>query len=210
MQRREAYSERAVKAIVDQTEQLDRLIGDLLLASSLEAGALTLRPERLDLVEKAKACVEEARAASGRHAVRVEAPDGPVVGTWDPDRLSQVLRNLLGNALKYSPDGGEIVVRVEDRGTEAEVAVRDQGLGIESEALSKLFGRFYRAESVAQAIHGIGLGLYVTKELVEAHGGRIWAESGGAGQGSTFRFTLPLSAAEPRIMETSAPADATP
>ena len=139
----------------------------------------------------AQACAEEAQATSGEHTIRVEAPDGPLEGIWDRDRLAQIFRNLLGNAIKYSPDGGEIVLRIEDRGDRAELSIRDHGLGIEAAALPKLFDRLYRAESSTGGVKGIGLGLYITRELVEAHGGRIWAESEGPGHGSTFRFTLP-------------------
>jgi len=138
--------------------------------------------------------VEELQATSERHVIRLEVPDGPIEGRWDRDRLSQVFRNLLGNAVKYSPDGGEIEVMVEDRGHEAEVAIRDGGLGIDADSLPRLFARFVRAGAASGSVHGIGLGLYITKELIEAHGGRIQAESAGAGQGSTFRFTLPRSA----------------
>ena len=191
MQRREAYNEHALQVIVRQTEQLERLIGDLLDASRLEAGALEPRREPLDLVEEARACVEEAQTTSDLHPIRVEAPDGPLEGSWDRDRLSQIFRNLLGNAIKYSPKGGEIVVRIEDRGLDADVSIRDHGLGISADVLPRLFERFYRADAASGTVKGIGLGLYITKELVEAHGGTIRAESEGPNRGSTIHFTLP-------------------
>jgi signal transduction histidine kinase len=199
MERRGAFNERAVRSIVAQTGHLERLIGDLLDASRLEAGALELRPEPLDLVEPVRACAEEAQATWERHTIRVEAPDAPLEGTWDRDRVSQVIGNLLGNAVKYSPDGGEILVRVRDRGDEADVSIRDQGVGIDAGALARLFDRFYRAEDVAGSIRGVGLGLYISKELVAAHGGRLWAESAGAGRGSTFHVTLPYRPATPEV-----------
>ena len=196
MQRRGAYSERAIRTIVSQTDALERLIGDLLEATRLESGGLALQPHTVDLVAKARECADEARATSERHTIRVEAPGHPLEGSWDPDRLGQIFRNLLGNAVKYSPDGGEILVRVRDRGDGAEVSIRDRGLGIPPEDVAKLFDRFYRVGSASAGIHGLGLGLHITRELVEGHGGRIWAESDGPGRGSTFVFTLPYRAAE--------------
>jgi PAS domain S-box-containing protein len=196
MQRRASYNERSVQAILGQTGQLERLIGDLLDASRLEAGALELRPERLDLVELARTLSEEAQATTEQHTIRLDAPPGPVVGVWDRDRLGQIVRNLLGNAVKYSPDGGEILVRIEDHGDTAQVSIKDGGIGMEVVTLEYLFGRFYRANAVAGRIKGVGLGLYITRELVEAHGGHIWAESAGPGQGSSFHFTLPRRSRE--------------
>lgn len=195
MQRRRAYSERAVQAIVRQTGQLERLIGDLLEASRLEARALDLRRQSFDLMMLARAAVEEAQATSDRHVVRLVGPDRPLVGAWDRDRLGQVFRNLLSNALKYSPEGGEVLVRIEDRGDGAAVAIRDSGLGIDADALPRLFDRFYRADADAGAVQGVGLGLYISRELVEAHGGRIWAESAGRGRGSEFHLLVPYAAA---------------
>jgi signal transduction histidine kinase len=124
--------------------------------------------------------------------VRCELPNGALVGNWDGDRLRQVLLNLLGNAMRYSPEGGTIVVRVNDEhaALAARVAVSDQGVGIPPEDQARLFSRFYRAEATLSAGEGLGLGLYISRSLVEAHGGRIWAESE-PGRGSTFTFTLP-------------------
>jgi signal transduction histidine kinase len=99
--------------------------------------------------------------------------------------------NLIGNAIKYSPNGGEVRVRIERQGGQALVTVSDQGLGVHPEELPQLFQIFSRLES-AGTIEGSGLGLYIVRSIVEAHGGRIWAESAGPGQGSTFCLTLPL------------------
>jgi signal transduction histidine kinase len=119
-----------------------------------------------------------------------------VIGDWDPERVGQVIENLLSNAVKYAP-GGEVLVRVQDLGSEALVSVRDEGVGIEPEAQPHVFERFYRAEGSASPAKGIGLGLHIAESLVEAHGGRIWVESA-PGQGSTFSFTLPLRQAAGR------------
>ena len=131
-------------------------------------------------------------------AFRVEAPALPLEGQWDHDRLMQVLENLLSNAVKYSSAGDEIVVRVADQGESALVAVADRGSGIAPETLPRVFDRFYRTDSAtASNARGLGLGLHTAKALVEAHGGRIWAESAGPGRGSTFSFVLPYCPAEP-------------
>jgi protein-histidine pros-kinase len=190
----EMYNARAIEVIDGQADRLDRLVGDLLDVSRLEAGTLKLQRARVDLPARARAAAEQVRALSDRHAVHLEAPAGPLHGWWDPDRLEQILQNLLSNAIKYAPEGGRITLGVADLGEEARVWVRDRGMGIAPEALAGLFRRFYRTDgAVRSGARGLGLGLYITKSLVEAHGGRIWAESEGEGHGSTFIFTLPYS-----------------
>ena len=158
----------------------------------LEAGRMELRRTHLDLFALARTCAEQAEALGSAHTVRVEGPPRAVLGWWDRDRIGQVLQNLLLNAVKYTPEGGEIVVRLEELAREARISVIDQGPGIARDSLARVFERFYRSETaVVSDVRGLGLGLYVTKSLVEAHGGRIWAESEGQGCGSVFTFTLP-------------------
>jgi PAS domain S-box-containing protein len=142
--------------------------------------------------------LRDAAVLAGRdpaHPVLLEVRDDLPAVSADPDRLQQVLANLLSNASKYSPSGGEI--RVSARridGDMVEVAVQDQGIGLPADALPRLFERFYRIEtSDREGIGGAGLGLAISREIVEAHGGRIRAESPGPGRGSTFRFTLPVA-----------------
>ena len=113
----------------------------------------------------------------------------PIVGLWDRDRLGQVLDNLIGNAIKYSPEGGEIVIRVEATDAEGRVSIEDHGIGIAGDVLPRLFERFYQGQDPGVST-GLGLGLYISRMLVESHGGRIWAESQ-PGQGSTFVIALP-------------------
>ena len=197
MRRRNSYEERAVSVIIGQVDQLERRLSDLTDLSRLEAGRLSLERQPTDLLELAHASVEQARGQSDAHTISLEGPDYPLVGTWDRDRLGQVLMNLLSNAMKYSPDGGEIVVRVEQSGAEAVVSVSDQGVGIAAEDIPRLFERFYRASGSAGTARGLGLGLYIVKQLVEAHGGRIVAESAGAGRGSRFTVSLPLDGVAP-------------
>jgi PAS domain S-box-containing protein len=189
LQRRGAYNERLVETILTQTSQLERLIQDLLDASSLEAHRLDLQREMVDLLTIARSCAEQAQAQSAEHTVVLAAPSGPLTGWWDPQRLAQIFQNLLNNAMKYSPDGGAIRLEIDDRGDELLVAVVDSGIGIAPDVLPRLAERFYRADS-ARGTQGLGLGLYITRELIEAHGGRLTVESN-LGSGSRFSFTLP-------------------
>ncbi|MDQ2783633.1 MAG: PAS domain S-box protein [Chloroflexota bacterium] len=194
MQRRGAYNERSMAVMVAQAERLDRLINDVLEVSRLDAHRLELRRSEVDLTHMVRQCVIEAEDIAERHPVRVELPDRPIIGWWDSDRICQVIQNLVSNAIKYSPEGGEVVVHAEDIGDRARVSVSDRGIGIPAEALPHLFDRFYRAENVQTgSVKGLGLGLYIAASLVEAHGGAMSVEST-LGTGSTFVFTLPYTA----------------
>ena len=190
MERRQAYSAQAVGTIIAKVDALNRLVGELIEASQIGSGRLALRRVECDLVAEARDSLEQARTQTDEHLLRLEAPSGPLWGWWDRDRVAQIFANLLLNAIKYSPDGGDILVRIEDQGEQARVSIRDQGIGIATEALPRLFDRFYRIEGASGAAPGLGLGLHVTRALVEAHGGRIQATSS-VGQGSTLSFTLP-------------------
>ena len=117
-------------------------------------------------------------------------------GHWDRTRPEQVCHNLLSNAVKYSPNGGDILVRIEDLGDRAQLSVADHGDGIDADALPRIFDRFYRARTAGADRDGLGLGLYLAKMLVEAHGGTISAESE-VGRGSVFRVTLPFAPPPP-------------
>jgi PAS domain S-box-containing protein len=190
LKRRQKYDEESITAILEQTARMDRLIGDLRELAQVESGGLSIQREDVDLVGLAQGAVERARTLTTGHALRVTEPELPVVVTGDRDRLGQVLDNLLGNAIKYSP-GGEVLVTVEAVRGQAYLRVADQGPGIPADALPHLFERFYRGEH-ATGDGGLGLGLYISRMLVEAHGGRIWAASK-PGSGSTFTVMLPLA-----------------
>lgn len=125
--------------------------------------------------------------------VRLDFPAGPLTVLADRERLGQVLANLLTNAVKYSADGAEIVLRLARGAGEARIAVIDQGAGIPSEALPHVFDRFYRVAGTAGRARGLGLGLYISRRIVEAHGGRSGVESE-VGHGSTFTVALPVPA----------------
>ena len=181
-----------VAVLHGQSVALSRLIEDLRTLSLASAGHLDLHRQPIDVLELARSVVAEAEAAARERGVTlsVEAPrDLPSV-SLDGDRIRQVLRNLLDNALRYTPSGGRIDVQVHEQGTALTVSVADSGSGIPAEDLPHVFDRFYRADgSRARATGGSGLGLAIAKQLVEAHGGQVWAQSE-PGKGSVFSFSL--------------------
>jgi signal transduction histidine kinase len=179
--------------IIDQEcDVLQDLIHDLLESSTIDAGLLKLEPQPVRLLRLVQALVEDVGRQTQDHRFLVDFPvDFPIVDA-DPLRIEQVLRNLLDNAIKYSPQGGMIVVRGEAQADRVIVSVADQGMGIAPEHLNRLFEKFFRVEPVSgQHVAGSGLGLPIARTIVEGHGGHIWAESH-LGEGSTFYFTLPL------------------
>ena len=172
--------------IVRQTRQLDRLVTDMLEARQVELGRLELRRDEVDLVALVRSVIDEMFAVERRP--KFLAPERLAV-SCDSDRVCQVLRNLLSNALKYAGNG-ELTVRVEALEGHAAVRVEDHGNGIAPDALPHVFDRFYRAPGSASSARGFGVGLYVCKQLIEAHGGAIDVQSK-VGEGTTFSFTLP-------------------
>lgn len=188
--------QRAIRTIVQQGQRLNHLISAMLDISRLETGQLAIVREPLNLDTLLKQVVEELQPMLSRHSIRCELSEQPLVISGDSIRLMQAFQNLLQNAVKYSPDGGPIVVQLAPQGRLAVVRISDQGLGIPAEALPKLFQRFYRADQSTNGhISGLGVGLYVVREVVSLHGGEVHAESV-AGQGSTFTVTLPLDGIE--------------
>ena len=133
----------------------------------------------------------QAQALSSIHEIQLVAP-AILPGTWDVDRVFQIFHNLLANAIAYSPDGGQIVVRLEPRDDLAWVTIRDHGIGVAPQRLARLFNRFQRARRAGDGEPGGGLGLAIVRGLVEGHGGRVWIESDGPGTGATVTFTLPF------------------
>jgi signal transduction histidine kinase len=174
--------------------RMNRLIGDLVDVASIEAGTLAMTPEVEDpthVVTEALDSFQAQAAASGISLVAEIVPPPPPA-LFDPARILQVLTNLLGNAIKFTPLHGAVSVRVERVGTEVRFAVSDTGAGIAANKLEAVFERF--VQLARNDRRGVGLGLYISRCIVEAHGGRIWAEST-IGKGSTFCFTLPLHVA---------------
>lgn len=179
-------------AIVDEeTQRLAILIDDLLDMSRLEAGQFQIQKQRLPIRDVIHEQISSfARIARDKHIeINEDMPATLPDIEADGNRIKQVISNLLGNAIKFS-DGGSITVKSAVRDSEVLVQVADQGIGIPEEAMPHLFERFFRAKD-KMARGGTGLGLYISKQIVEAHGGRIWAESK-EGEGSTFSFTLPF------------------
>lgn len=193
MRRQETYNDRAVDSILLQTGQIERLVNDMLDAARSDTDRLELERDTVDLIDLARTAVDQARAAASGHRIRIESSAPQLMGHWDRERLVQVFSNLLSNAIKYSPAGGEIVVTIGHSDDTAQVLITDQGIGIPREELPRLFERFYRVDRGEHGnIKGLGLGLYITRSLIEAHGGTISVTSE-AGQGSTFSFSLPCS-----------------
>lgn len=175
-----------------QVARLDRMVGDLLDATRIEAGKLELVLEERDARELARAVVELYQASGASHELRLVLPDAPVPLFCDGTRLEQVLNNLVSNALKYSPAGSRIDVVVAREGEQALLSVSDQGIGLSAEERRCLFAAFKRGSGAREHAPGAGLGLSVARRIVEAHGGRIDVESQ-PGKGSVFRVRLPLS-----------------
>ena len=180
----------SAEAIVDSGRHMNRMIQDLLDRTLLEAGHATLRQARVDLVPLVRQSVDENVPPEARARIQVSAVAQPVV-VADPGLIERVIGNLLTNALKYAPPASPVVVRVFRAEQNAVIAVADQGVGIDADDLPQLFTKHYRART-AGTTPGAGLGLYSSRLIVDAHGGRIWAESE-TGRGSTFLFSLPLS-----------------
>jgi signal transduction histidine kinase len=176
------------RSIGRNCDRMRAMIQDLLEATLLEAGQLRMTPAELDLGALARDVVERHRGGIPVERVRVEAA-GRVAAYGDAERLERILVNLLSNALKYSSPEGEVTVRVERLEGAAVLTVADRGVGIAPEDLPHVFERFFRARAARQP-EGLGLGLYITRLLVYAHGGRVEVQSQ-LGCGSTFRVVLP-------------------
>jgi signal transduction histidine kinase len=181
-------------SIIDgESDRLSELIGNLLDMSRIEAGTLRVEPESIDLESIIRQTVAEFQVMTHEH--RFEAcVASPLPLVWaDPRRARQVLRNLVENAVKYSPQGGSITLGAEPEQEFVHVRVADRGLGIEPQHLDHIFDRFYQVDSAStRKVGGAGLGLSICKAIIEAHEGRVWAESQ-PGVGSVFHFTLPLA-----------------
>ena len=180
------------------TRQL-RLVEDLLNAAQIEAGEFEFRQQPIDLCELVADEAENVRPdAEAADLTLVVATSGPLAVMGDPDRLAQVLSNLLTNAIKFTPAGGRIEVELRATEREARLTVDDSGCGIEESELPHLFDRLYRGEEVrARQVAGVGLGLAISRAIVEAHSGRIEARAGRLG-GACFEVSLPALSRLPR------------
>jgi signal transduction histidine kinase len=181
---------RAVQVIHTQTKRLSKMIATLLDISRFEQGKLIIERAPLDLCALVRRIVEEVLPSLSIHTVECHLPETAIIIDGDELRLEQVVQNLISNAVKYSPDGGAIQVRVAQRGNLACIEVIDQGIGIPAEDIPHLFERFYRAGNMGH-ISGMGIGLYIVHELVNLHGGSV-AVASAQSQGSTFTVCLPI------------------
>lgn len=178
-------------------KRLTQLVEDLLDVSRIEEGRVDLKRQPVDLKAAVGLVLADFKvhATAHRFERHFREPVPPVFA--DPDKLTQVLTNLISNAVKYSPHGGPITISAMDANGTVRLSVADQGLGLPPEELLRIFERFHRVrDEDRRQIPGTGLGLYITKRLVELHAGRIWAESAGPGCGSTFHVELPAAAAK--------------
>ncbi|MFL5347758.1 MAG: ATP-binding protein [Hyalangium sp.] len=189
----QAWLLKAMRSMSRQTDRLARLVDDLLDTARIQSGRFDLSCKPVDLLPVVSEVLErfELRGAEGLR-FQLEPPSGPLEGTWDAARLDQVITNLLSNAVRYSPQGGTVRISFSESPSHVELQVRDEGIGIPPESLERLFHPFSRAtNATSRHFGGLGLGLFICREIIERHGGTIWAESPGAQRGSCFHVRLP-------------------
>ncbi|MBV8821537.1 MAG: hypothetical protein JO123_01960, partial [Ktedonobacteraceae bacterium] len=188
----ENYDLHSLYVMQSQTEHLERLVNDLLDRSRMRENQFTLEYTTFYFADLLAECVRLAQASAEQHTFSfiIQQQNTQVVA--DRTRVSQVIGNILDNAVKYSPQGGEVVVRLEEWEGNYLVSVMDQGIGVSPELFDHIFERFYRIHNTASREYaGIGLGLFVAKAIVDGHGGKIWLTNNQHGIGTTFHFTIP-------------------
>jgi signal transduction histidine kinase len=180
------------RTIVESARRMGSLTRDLVDSARLESGQLRVSPVPLDVAEFLGDLLERLDVVIASDRVHLAVPEDAPLVLADPDQLERIVVNLLTNAAKYSPEDSPVEIGLQVDGASVVVYVRDQGTGIDSEEIPRVFERYFRAQPTRESREGLGLGLYIVRGLVEAHGGKVWVESE-AGQGSTFRFTLPVA-----------------
>jgi signal transduction histidine kinase len=194
-----ATQQESLETVYRQTKQLTSLIDDLLDVSRMEAGHLDLNKEPVQMHDVVRDVLRELQPLAVQKQITLTdqtTPDLPLVFA-DGERLGQVVRNLVHNAIKFTPENGHVAVAGITSPDQLVIAVQDDGTGIPAEAMSRLFERFYQVDSSStRRVGGTGLGLYICKQIVAAHGGTIWVDSE-PGRGSTFRFSVPRDAVHP-------------
>jgi K+-sensing histidine kinase KdpD len=187
----EEKREKFLRMIEEESENMQVMLKDILDSSLIDVDQLIIERQPVRLPHLAREVAEEMQQRTETHQIIVDFPEKFPILEIDPRWTKQVFRNILDNAIKYSPQGGLIVIRGEERLTDVVIMVADQGIGISPEDLIPLFERYFRVRSVASLhIPGTGLGLPIARAIVEEHGGRIWAESD-LGEGTTIYFSLP-------------------
>ena len=184
-------SQQLLPKLTKQVTRLTAIISDLLDLSKIQAGKFELNKTMISLVTLIKESVESARQLSSVHKIDCRLPSEELVLNVDQTKMSQVIINVLSNAFKYSPGNNEILITAERIGDEVKISIRDKGVGMAKEHLNKIFTQFYRISDNENNAPGLGLGLYLCNEFIEAHHGKIWAESE-PGKGTTMNITLPI------------------
>jgi signal transduction histidine kinase len=183
---------RVAHTIEEECDRLYRLISDLLDISRIQAGRVAMTIGDVDLPDLAETLAERSRPRAPTHQFATDFPPEFPIIRGDREKLRQALGNLIDNAIKYSPAGGTITIGGRAERDHVIVFVRDQGIGVPRDEYLRVFERFHRVDtSLSRSTQGVGLGLYICRVIVEAHGGQIWVESAGSGQGSTFYIRLP-------------------
>jgi len=193
----ESVDLRSVLIVQSQTDRLERLVSDLLDRSRVQWGQITLEYEEFYLADILTECIRSVQASAEQHSFHldIQVPDTHIIA--DKSRISQVIGNLLDNAVQYSPQGGQVTVRLQEQGNMYLISVIDQGIGVNPEHYEHIFERFYRVSNTpTRQYSGVGLGLYVAKAIVVKLGGNIWlSENKGIG-GTIFYVTLPHTPAK--------------
>jgi signal transduction histidine kinase len=189
------HAQRPVHTILRAAERMERLISDLLDLAQINAGQLVVERQTIEARSVIQDSLEILKPLAAEKQIRLVSGvrEEGLYLCGDRDRVLQILSNLVGNAIKFTPEAGSITVRAERAGTELTFIVSDTGPGIPEEQLAHIWERFWSIKQPKTNGVGVGLGLFIAKGLVEAQGGRIWAESK-VGAGSSFYFTLPLAA----------------
>ena len=169
---------------------MNDLISELLDVSKIQNGKLSLNITTFDFNEMMFSAIEGIQYSSPNYSIEIS---GKIIEsvTGDKERLQQVVVNLLSNAVKYSPKANKIIIKMACEKNEIKVSVKDRGIGIRKENLWKIFERYYREEEREIHFQGLGIGLYISYEIIQRHKGKLWAENNG-GKGSTFYFTIPI------------------
>jgi len=181
----------SLAVIEEEADRLTNMIENLLDASRLQAGGLTINPSDVDLNVLVERIAERFRTQSSIHSIVVDFPNNFPIVMGDEARLEQVLSNLVSNAIKYSPQGGEIHISGQVRPAQVVVCISDQGPGVAPEDIPHIFDRFYRSSNAQRTTKGAGLGLYLARAVVEAHGGRIWVDPRPGNGGARICFSIP-------------------
>jgi signal transduction histidine kinase len=193
----EGYDLHNLQIVQSQTDHLERLVNDLLDLSQVQAGQLTLHYSNFYLADVLTECVHSVQMSSELHTIYLDIQTEKNEIVADRNRIAQVIGNILDNAVKFSPHGGQITVSLQRQDDAYLITITDQGIGISPEHVDHIFERFYRVRNTTSRQYaGVGLGLYVSKAIIDGHGGRIWINNN-QGAGTTFSFTLPFRALRP-------------